>query len=420
MSKPADGIRAAGGAGARGWAVRILCIVVALTAIWLSARNALHGLMENDYPELAMAITPPSAPAELTIALNRVARDEGVVDEVSRALSRDALRRAPLSAEPLVVAALDASARDQPARARQLFEEARRRDPRSIVSRYWLFDYDLRNGDYALGMAEAAPLMRLQSRAASAITTVLTALIDLPAARPALVTALRGDPIWREGFFQQVSAIPRLRGEAAALLQQIGGAGSGGDAQDEQRAVIQSLVRDGEIDRARALWLQLLPAADRAGATGIYDGDFAGKPGTLPFNWRIAGSRDGIAQRAAAPETAQRTGLAIRFSGDRAALLAEQMVVARPGAYRLSFAAKALDGEPSTETALRATVQCAGHGKPLARSDVQRFANDLAAHDLDFTMPATCKAALVQFSVVPGIMPGPLDVLLTDVRLAPR
>lgn len=398
------------------WATRAIVVLVALLAVWLSLRNMLHGLFENEYPALAVAIAPPSPVAESVIALNRVAVNQGTVDARTRELLRDALRRAPLMGEPILVAGMDASANDQTERARALFEEARHRDPRLVIARYWLFDYYLRAGKYAQGISEAGPIVRLQPSTASPVATILTALLDVPQARPVLAAALRRNPPWRRDFFAQVAATPRLRSQAAALLQQDEASGTRGD----QETLIRSLLRDHAYDRAHALWVSLLPQAYRARATGLYDGDFAGLPGTAPFNWRLFGMDKGLVERIAVPDLPQHTGLAIRAQGDAVEPLAEQTVIVAPGNYRLSAVARTLADEEQTETGLQATARCVASGKPLARTVMEQVPAAAAPLTLDFALPASCGGALVQFGVKPGITPGPLHALLTGVRLARR
>lgn len=403
--------------GATIWVTRALVLIVALLAVWLSLRNMLHELLEREYPALAVAIRPSSPVAESGIALNRVVADGGVVDDQSRAYLRSALRHAPLLAEPFIVAGLDASAAGRPERARTLFEEARHRDPRLVIGRYWLFDYYLRAGDYAQGIAEAAPIVRLQPAAASPVATILTALLDVPRARPALVAALERNPPWRDDFFRQVAATPRLRNEAAALLRQRGGSSAGAD---DQQAVIRSLVGEHAYGRARDLWIALLPGQYRSRASGVYDGDFAGWPGSAPFNWRLFGERKGLVERIAVPTLPQRTGLAIHAQGDAAEPLAEQLVIPAPGNYRLSAVARTLEDESSTETGLQAMVRCAATAKPLAQTVLDRVSDAATPLTLDFTLPASCGAAMIQFGVKPGITPGPLGAVLTGVRLSRR
>lgn len=405
-------VRRREGLGRGVWAV---LLIAAAVAAWFSLRNALHTLIEREYPLMGAAISPASPVSQATMALNRVTNYGGTVDRVAHRLAVDALHRAPLMADPLIVAGMEASALDDVQRARAAFEEVKRRDPRSVIARYWLFDYYLRSGLYAEGIAEAGPLIRLQPASATPVTAILTALLDVPEARPALVAALRSRPVWRQEFFRQMGANPRLTAVGAELLALSTAGAETGGARDQQ-AVIRSLVRRGDYAGARALWMQLLPAESGARAVGVYDGDFEGWPGAAPFNWRLSGERSGVVRRLGAGGEGK--GLGIRHDANRAAMIAEQLIMPAPGPHALRFTVQAREEQSQGDGGIAAVVRCAAGNARLGAAVAPHPATTPATQTLSFTMPATCPAALVQFAVKPGVTPGPLDVVLSNVVLS--
>lgn len=401
------------------WIRIAVLIVLALAVLWFAIRAMLLGALEREYPALGAAMQPPSAISQAIIALNRAAARDGVADPLARTFMKNALRRAPLLADPFIVAGLDASARDDLDRAERLMEEARRRDPRSVIPRYWLFDNYLREGNYAQGIAEAQPLIRLQPAAAPATVAVLTALVDVPAARPALLAALRNRPSWRRSFFAQAAAAPRLRRQAVALLLAATPEGAAW-AGREHSALMRELVRGGEFGEAYSLWLRTLPPHQRPAAPGLHDGNFKGRPGGPPFGWRLPEANRGAVQIVEAGDAPSGSGLAIRAEGDRDIVLAEQLVLAKPGPLRLSFAARALEDAPVSEAGLRSELHCAATGRPIAGAAIAQFGPRLEKHSLQAVLPPGCGAVLVRFSSVPGMEPGPLSVLLTSIALLSR
>lgn len=380
------------------WAGVALVGLIALIASWLIVRSTLQGLLGPEYPLLAVSLAPTSADAEAAVALNRVSRAGGQVDARSRTLARDALARSPLLATPLVIAGLDASLQDDAPRARTLFAAAAQRDPRSVIARYWLFDDSLQRGDYAGGVAQAGPIVRLQPAAAIAVATVLTALVDVPAARPVLAAALRRMPSWRRAFVQQVRATPRLAAAAAPLFGTV----------DGRAALLTSLVRAGRADQAYALWRNGLPAAPPA---GVYDGRFLGLPGSPPFNWRLIGERLGNVSRRPGG------GLNIHTPDNNPHPLAEQTVLLAAGAHRLQFELRAT-AEEDADGRLRATVRCATGAAILARGTFDPTAGN--ERSLPVVTPPDCRVMLVQFAVVPGMTPGAFAATLDHVRLSGR
>lgn len=406
--------------GARSPWVRLLALtIIGLAILWFAIRAMVLGLLEREYPALGAGMQPASPVSQAIIALNRAAARDGIADPLARTFMESALRRAPLLADPFIVAGLDASAHDDLVRAERLMEEARRRDPRSVIPRYWLFDNYLREGKYAQGIAEAQPLIRLQPAAAPATVAILTALLDVPAARPALRSALRARPSWRRNFFEQAAASPRLRRQAASLLLATTPAGATW-AGREQLAVMRELVRAGELDDAYALWLRTLPLSQRPSAPGLYDGGFNGRPGGPPFGWRLPEAKRGVVQITEAGDAPSGSGLAIRADGDRNVVLAEQLVLLPPGALRLGFATRTIEDAPPSDAGLQVELRCSATGRPLARDVVSRSLPRLQTHSLSAVLPAGCGGALVRFSVAPGMEPGPLNLLLTNIELVSR
>lgn len=392
--------------------------VAALGAGYLAVRNAADLAFQYADPERAVRFVPPSGMALSLLALNRTTENDGAVDAETRRMLRESLERAPLLANPLVLAGLDASARNDDQRARILFREAKRRDPRSIIARYWLFDDEMGRGDYIAGLADAGPLMALQPVAGNAILAYLTALLNVPQARPALIRAMRTEPSWRDDFVRQAASSPSL---IAPLRQVIAAAPRRNEAaaREEQRIVIQGLANSGDFATARQLWLASLPPAFQARAHGLYNNGFADWPGGPPFNWSYPSASSGVGMPPRGGTGVSQSGLQIHFGGDAPKVVATQTVMLPPGKYSLSYQIQALS-EPSSDGAtIEARVYCEGPGKLLASLVAQNLSTHAKAFTLPFTAPPGCKALTVQFRAVPGMSPGPLDATIDAVDLTP-
>ena len=397
------------------WLQVLVLGLIGLVALWFCIRSIVLGSSEREFPLIGQAMTPPSAVSEALISLNRASAQNGVADPLARALLEDAVRRAPLLADPFIVAGLDASAHNDLGRAQRLMEEAQRRDPRAIIPRYWLFDNYLRNGDYAQGIAEAQPLMRLQPAAGPAAVTVLTALLKVPAARAPLMAAVRNGAPWRRAFFEQAAASPSLRDDAAAFLREAGTGATLG-AGREQQSIVSGLIAANRYVDAYQAWLLSIPADQRPAAPGLTDGNFSRGAGNPPFGWRVS-SAGGMVGGTRVPDAPSGSGLAIRVGGDRAATVAEQLVLARPGPLRLDWATRALD-QNAGSAGLKAQLRCGLGGRKLADQTVETFTSQLQKHSFSTTLPSDCGAVLVRVSVVPGVEAGALNVLLTGMSLS--
>jgi tetratricopeptide (TPR) repeat protein len=390
-------------------------IIVAVVVGWFSIHHALLGLLEREYPLIGLSLAPSSPVSAGVVALNRVGRD-GDADATTRRFIEQAARGSPLLAEPFITAGIDASARGDTEKALQLFEQARMRDPRSILVRYWLFDYYLRTGKYAEGIDEAQPLVRLQPAVMPGVTSLLTALLDVPGAREILIRRLQANPPWRSEFLRQVAASPRLRAEAGALLSGNGNQAIG-SLQDNER-IIGGLLRDGNVEEAWQRWRTALPseARQQANRGAIYDGSFAGWPGAAPFNWSLA--KQGVTHQArSAPQ--QGTGLRLEIIPGRGVTLAQQTVPVSSGSYRLSYTLKALDEQPSVAI-VEAQIRCIQQSKPIATRQVHELDAKPTVYAVDADLPDGCVAVQVRFVALPGETAGGLFGVLSGVRLSPR
>ena len=396
----------------------LLAAAGALLITWLIARNAALQLFADDEPAASLQFAPPNGTALAEMALDQVVMANGVVGPQSHALFEEALRRAPLLAQPLILAGMEASAANDTDRARRLMEEARHRDPRSVIARSWLIDYYLGQGDYAAGLDEAGPLMVLESDAQPAILAMVTALVQIPRARPALVAKLRTDPWWRSAFFQQASDSPALVPGMASLLLAAPNRTNPIGAKREQQALLQGVASQGRYALARDMWLAQLPPAQRGKVSAIYDGNFGGLPGVPPFNWRLHDAPGNIVERVEVSDLPEKTALQISADGDQSVPIADQLTILPHGAYTLSFKVRRLpDADPGAAD-LGVVVRCA-LGDVLGSS----FLDPPSAAEIrtvDFDVPAGCPAVSVRFSVRPGENPGPVDAQLTGVSIGPR
>lgn len=395
----------------------VALVVAAIVALWFCVRATILQLVEREYPLMGQAISPSSPVSLATIALNRVSARNGIADAQARELSASALRRAPLLAEPFVVAGLDASGRGDFARAERLMEEAKRRDPRSIIPRYWLFDSYLRRGDYTRGIAEAAPLIRAQPVAEQAAVAVLTALIPVPEARPALVESLRARPLWRSAFFRQAAASPRLRGEVVGLMSMISADGHA-PTRRERQAIIRGMIDTGDYQKAYALWLQSLPPGQRPATPGLYDGGFRKLSGGWPFGWWFP-EVPGAVGITPAPDAPSGSGLSVQIGTERTALLAEQLVLTNPGPFRLDFLVRGLDAAAG-DAGVKLELRCGTGRGTLASTVVDDFTSVLRSHHLTAQVPAKCRTVLVRILSAPGIEAGSLNILLTGMSSTQR
>lgn len=389
-----------------------LLLVSAIAAIWLSVRNAAIEQWGLRQPDRAASFWPAPGEARAKIALNRIAKADGVVDDADRLSMRAALDRAPLLADPFIIAGLDASARGEEPRARVLFEEAQRRNPRATVARFWLLDDYYAAKDYRPFLDEVAPAIALQSAARDTILDGVVGLLSDPRGAALVAAKLRAQPPWRTAFIRRASKDDT--GMIAPLVLAAPNADPAAAAAEQLAATMQ-LLRAGQDDAAYRFWATTshVPAARGA----IFDGDFAGRPGLPPFNWSLD---DDIAHRVAIERSrvAAKTGLKIQFGGAKATPVASQLAMLAPGRYRIATILWSDQPSGSDSAFLSLQLDCLDTGKTIAQAQWNDVSAAPARRDLDFDVGGDCGAVRIEYVANPGIDSNVADLTLTGVSLA--
>jgi hypothetical protein len=166
--------------------------------------------------------------------------------------------------------------------------------------------------------------------------------------------------------------------------------------------LVNNLVNAGEYAKARAIWASVSSVG--AAAQPLFDAGFSNPEPPPPFNWSFASSTVGLAERQPGGR------LHAIFYGQEDGALAKQLLMLRPGRYRLSM--RLLSGSSQAQ-ALNWSVTCMGTPSPIAIEPL----NAAAARGLVFAVPANCPAQLLQLSGVSADLPQQSDVTIGDLRL---
>ena len=100
------------------------------------------------------------------------------------------------------------------------------------------------------------------------------------------------------------------------------------------------LLKDGRAAEARALWLRI---AGFSSADAVFDGNFAGLPGSAPFGWRLHNEADIQIEINHAGAGIKASALKVASFGSLTILAAEQSLSLAPSAYQLNFRARGVD-----------------------------------------------------------------------------
>ena len=333
----------------------------------------------------AAAATGQAAPAATVAAMTRVAR------------------KAPLEGTPFLLKGGVAQTEGRELAAVPLFLHARRLDPRAPASRYFLADHYLRSGQVRSGLAEMAVLARLTPRSREAFVPALADYARTPGAAGPLSVFFASSPEFKPLVLETLAARPENAGLVLRLAGPRSSSGSQGDAQ-WQRVLLTRMVEAGEYAKAYAVWDRLTGAGTPGGA--LHNARFTDQAAPAPFNWTLHSGSAGVAEPAAGG------GLQVIYYGRENIGLANQLLVLRPGPYRLRMSAS---GEAGAD-GLVWTIRCQPIDRVILELPVKAGVN--AAN---FEVPASgCAAQLIELLGRAGEGGRTADLRINDLMLDRR
>ncbi len=378
--------------------VSVAALLLAVSVVRNSAVNALAepnpitaSAFWNGHPQVEIGLS--------MVEIARAARARAAAPESAFARMEDAARKAPLAPESFLVAGVRAQLLGDRTAAKRAFLAAEWRDPRSLPAHYFLAEQFLREGDGGRGLREVAALANLAPGGVARSAPYLAAFARNRANWPAMRAMFRANPAIEDAALWQLAGNSE---NASALLAVASPRQRQPDSPWLSR-LLETLVRERSYSKARALW---------ASASGIhpgsepllFDSGFSTPKPPPPFNWVLTSSTVGLAERQPGGR------LHAIFYGQEDGVLARQLLVLKPGSYRISMR---LLSDPNDARALKWAVTCVGASAPLASATLDA----VASRGLTLEVPAGCPAQAIELSGVSSDLPRQADVTISDLRL---
>jgi hypothetical protein len=349
------------------------------------------------HPALASTLWP-SHPAVLTdralLAIASAAAQKRSVPEATRADVRRIATKAPLSPDPFLIEGAIAETQGRSQAAESLLLSARSHDPRSRGARFLLADRFLRTGRVTAALVEMQALVSLQSRGMEVFEPTLATYARSPGAVPGL-----------KAFFLKY---PRIESSVLSILATdadnadlvLALANGRNPESGWHGTLVSALVTKGQYAKAHSIWARLSRVRPVA---GLFNPGFADNAAPPPFNWAIPESSEGIA------EPDGKGGIDVLFYGRANAVLASQLLLLRPGSYRLANMVADINGDPG---AIRWKLRCANRDTVLADLPLRAGTNAVS-----FAVPDGCQAQWLELHGVAGDLPQSTELGIHDLRL---
>lgn len=384
---------------------RLLIGLIAVAIAVQLVRNAVVQALAETRPAEAARAWHGHPDAELASGLTAIAaatRERraiapGVFSEIF-----DAARKEPLAPEPFLVRGVQAQLGGDERLAEQAFLAAKLRDGRSLPARYFLADLYFRRGDSARGLPEIGVLARLAPNGVQNLAPYVAAYAKNRATWPQLKALFATDPKLEDETLVQLAADSRNTDAVLALANRT----RTGPSSLWLSPLLQNLIKDGQYQRARAIWasvsrIRLDPSAL------IFDPAFSRSEAPPPFGWALTSSTVGFAERQAGG------GLHLIFYGQEDGALASQLLVLAPGQYRLITKAS---GTPTNADALRWTLTCAGGKNVLASQPLSAAVRG----GWTFSVPPGCGAQKLELFGSSADIPKQSEATIRSVSLIPE
>jgi hypothetical protein len=369
-----------------------IAVLVGLYLAWWVATIGIVQVEEDDNPFLAARAAPDHPRIQIDIAMAYFMARGGRVPEDRREAALEALKRAPLADEPFLLAAVNALAAGRNAEGERLLVEARRRNPRLRMARLLLLDRYLRGHRVKEAVSEVKALGNLIEGASGVLTPALAQMVQDPATAPQLIPLLQGQPALREAVLENMVT----SGADEALILRVAGLSGRSTAEAAWKpALLSRLVAGHDIAGAWNLWRTFAGAGGDGAGKGVYDPGFAGLPGPPPFNWELSAGGAGVAERSGGH------ALRVDYYGRDNGNLANQLLMLKPGRYRLSFQAT---GDASGEGGrLVWSVACDSAGTRLLQLPIAGVTSAQKRFAGSFAVPASgCTAQWLKLDGAPG------------------
>lgn len=365
-------------------------------------RNASVAAFAEQSPDTAARIWPDHPSVQISKGLTQIAaaarHGAAVPGSALDALSR-AARKAPLAAEPFLVRGVQAQVAGKNRDALAAFLAAERRDPRSLAAHYFLAEHDFRAGNSTRGLAEAAALARLAPGGVTSAAPYLAAYAKQRPAWPRLRQVLDQNPDLAAATLD-VLAQDAANADAITAL-------AGPQQRTAGSAWVQplllKLIDARRYDRAYAIWLSV-SGRQQPSDQPLHDADFMDSASPPPFNWQLTSSSVGSAERQPGGH------LHVMFYGQQDGLLARQLLLLRPGPYRVSMR---VAGKTGASGSLNWSLKCNSVETPFAAISL-----DVAAtRPWRFDVPAGCDAQWLELSGVSSDVAQQVDVTIGQLQL---
>lgn len=368
------------------------CVRVALVRALPAASTILTQIAPHD-PDVVMSR-----------ALLALVAQRGIISPKTLGDVRRAAQQAPLDARAFAVLGHQQLLDDQPVRAVRTLEAGQRLDARNRLIHLLLLDRYLRTGRFADAAGQFAISSRLVGSAQGPIANAMAEMSLAPETREAVRRTLASDPMLESSVLTALAKSDTAPSTIFALASPIARR-KAGDVGNWGSTLVTRLVARKRYADARLVWQAVYNLTPAQVAPPVFDAGFTELPGSAPFNWTLTASGLGAAD-------IQNGTLSVNYYGRDTGMLAGQLLMLAPGAYRFAFAVEG--AKTGTGPWLSWSLRCVNGMNDLMT--LPAIANGTLRHIVtDFAVPGGCPAQQLTLIGNGGEFPTPITLTLRNL-----
>ncbi len=338
-------------------------------------------------------------PGSLGLIRGKLAGLEGDKPKDMMRIARQALATSPLAWEPFLAAETPGIADSSKSNMAYL-QETVRRNPRTVPARVLLLRNSASAGDVKSALDHLEAIKRQNPALFDELMEKLAAMTNNEQLIDEVMVALSDHPDMYVSFvrgFSGTEKSPQLISHLifqlpAAVLKQPG----------VSRAAIAMLVKIQAFDKARQIWA----AGDATQMESlIHSPDFSDSSKSPPFNWELAESTTGVAERQ------KKGGLYVQYYGREPGLLARQLLVLSAARYvaRMDYRI-----EGGADGAINLRMRCAESDRLLGKVALAGKAGVQQKMSLGFDIPdSQCSGQYLELIGAPQLLRNGQQIIVT-------
>ena len=390
---------------------RLLVVIAVATLGWLAVTVGISGIARAGNPELAIWWSPNDSRALSNLA-DRILVEKQSPEVLARAaaLSKTAIITDPTNAVAIRILGF---AQPEPKQS-PYFIYANRLSKRDLITQLWLIENEVGKGNARGALVHYDAALRTSEYAPSILYPILSSATADPELAPEIAKALAKKPDWAIPFlYEAVNSAPSPE-RLVSIFETVKKSGTVLPAQLTAVLTARTL-RDYRFDLLRRAYF-VGGGRDAAIGRGVSNGEFGREPQNLPFDWSFTADEKIFAGRSAADTNPNDYRLTVQASDGVAGEAVRQLLLLKPGQYRISAQA----GNIPAATAARIIWRVACVDKqetPIGDIVVTTKTTSMAAK---FSVPQTgCSAQWLTLRLSSQTDSKDIDAWFDNVRIAP-